>query len=145
MVTGFIEKILRKIKNTSDSNDSQDVAEIVQLVSVSLYFDKLVTKDELNKAQQIVSILFDSDANYVFNQIKENLEKYKEEFWLFQKDKDEVLRKILVENKWIYAEYMIEIFKSDGISASENEYVHRLKKLVDERKSLLKDLGIKVD
>jgi hypothetical protein len=40
---------------------------------------------------------------------------------------------------------MIEIFKSDGGSASENEYVHRLKKLVDERKSLLKDLGIKVD
>jgi hypothetical protein len=145
MVTEFIEKILRKIKDSSDSNDSQDVAEIVQLISVSVYFDKLVTKDELNKARQIVTILFDTDASYVFNQIKENLEKYQEEFWICQKDKDEVLRKILVENKWLYAEYMIEIFKSDGISVSENEYVHRLKKVVDERKSLLKDLGIKVD
>lgn len=144
MFNNFISSILAKLKAGRDGNDSEDVAEIVQLISVSLFFDNKVTKKELERAEHIIFSIYDSDAKYVLNLTNERLKSYHNEYWLFKNDKEEIIKKILLEGRWIYAEYMISIFEADGLAVSEHEYIGKLKKLVEDRKTLLNELGIKV-
>lgn len=145
MFSDILYNIFKRFNSNLNGNDSEEVAEIVQLIAVSLFFDSKVTTKELEKADEIVNKIYGTDSKYVLKEVKEKLELYNDEYWAFNKDKEAILSKILVDGKWLYAEYMVEIFKSDGIAQSENEYVSKLENIVRDRKHLLNEFGIKVD
>lgn len=145
MFDNLFYNVLKKFNSNLNGNDSEEVAEIVQLVAVSLFFDSKVTTKEFDKAQEIVNNIYGSDSKYVLKEVKDKLELYNNEHWAFIKDKETIMSRILVDGKWLYAEYMVGIFKSDGIAQKEKEYITKLENIVNDRKHLLQEFGIGVD
>lgn len=141
----FYKSFFNKLRiKFSNDTEKEAIEKIVKLISVSLYYDNRVTLEEIKKATDIIDKSFFEDTNFIISLVKSRLNRYVEEFWEYKKDKEEILKEILVDGNWLYADYMVEIFKSDGVSAIEGEIINQLISLVNQRKILLKELGLNI-
>lgn len=137
------EKFLLNIKSSLvNKNDMEEINEVVKLLAVSLYYDKKVTEMEEKEAQKIIHSIFDADSFFVLQLVNAKIDSYVKEFWCFKKDSDYVLKKIIDEGNWTYAEYMVNIFEADGVSSDENKVIGLLSQLVNTRKILFRELGL---
>lgn len=139
----IFDKIFIKISQMmTNENDLEEMNEIAKLLAVSLYFDKKVTVKEFEETKNIIRDTFDTDEVLVSLMVQEKLESYIDGFWNYEKDCDYIMKKILIEGNWLYAECMADIIQADGVSNSENQTLRKLNEIIEARNILLKKLGL---
>ncbi len=142
---GFFGTIITELKlGFKDSELQNEIKFLSKVISVALYLDKKVTIKEIFKAKNIIQDEMGEDWKITWDNILIYIEKYKETStkWLFTKNKEEVIEKILVEKKYLYAQYLIDILQADGIREEEKIYYNKLSELIKKHKELLAIKGL---
>lgn len=142
---GFFGTIITELKlGFKDGSLQDEIRFLSKVISVALFLDKKITLKELKEAKEIIKIEMCEDWELTWNNILIYIEKYKDEStkWMFVKNKEEVLNKIISERKYLYAEYLVSILKSDGIKEEEKYYLDKLNEIIRKHKELLSNKGL---
>lgn len=142
---GFFGTIITELKiGFKDSALQDEIIFLSKVISVGLFLDKKITLKELQEAKDIIKKEIGEDWEITWKNILIYIEKYKEEStkWMFVKNKEEVLNKIISERKYLYAEYLVSILKSDGVKEEEKYYLEKLNEIVKKHKELLSSKGL---
>lgn len=141
---GLLKKIATTLrKQILDKDELGEFDSFADMIAVGIFYDKTITASEKEKAKEIIDEVFGDDAKFVFNLVMIKVEEFDKKNYVFEKIKDNVLRKIVAQNRWEYAEYLIKVFESDGVSSEEAEAMLDLKKIIQHRKALMNKLGLK--
>ena len=142
---GFFGTIITELKlGFKDSELQNEIKFLSKVIIVALYLDKKVTIKEIFKAKKIIQDEMGEDWKITWDNILIYIEKYKETStkWLFTKNKEEIIEKILVEKKYLYAQYLVDILQADGIREEEKIYYNKLSELIKKHKELLAIKGL---
>lgn len=142
---GFFGTIITELKiGFKDESLQTEIRFLSKVISVGLYLDKKISIKELREAKEIIKKEMVEDWEITWNNILIYIEKYKDDStkWIFVKNKEDVLNKIISERKYLYAEYLVSILKSDGIKEEEKYYLEKLKEIIKKHKDLLSNKGL---
>lgn len=117
---------------------SEEQKMLIKILAVGVWADKMVHKDEVKKVKDILATINDKNIKnieIIEQHVSERIETYTVQNWLFQQEREEVIKKILRERNWDYAEYLLLIFKADNIiTDEEDEIIKNLNHLIEAKK-----------
>lgn len=142
---GFFGTIITELKlGFKDIALQKEIIFLSKVISVALYLDKAITIREIKEAKKIIKDEMGDDWKITWDNILIYIEKYKDDEtkWLFTKNKEEVFDKIVDEKRYLYAKYLINILKADGINEEERKYFEKFRNLVQKHDELLASKGL---
>lgn len=142
---GFFKALLTEIKLSFKGSELQnEIVFLSKVLSVGIYLDKKITTLELDKAKDITIDEMGEEWGITWDNVLVYLKKYRnvEEKWLFSKNKDYVLEKIISESRYSYAKYFIEVLEADNIKDEERDFFERLSAFVKKHEELLSAKGL---
>jgi uncharacterized tellurite resistance protein B-like protein len=137
--------LLQQLSNTikeSLSNDDKLIIleELATLIAIGIWTDKKVREEELIEGETIIEKILEnhSDIEFTEDKVTSQLKKFQEDNKYFCQKKSELIVNIIINAKYDYAEYIIDIFKADGeIAPEEKEFVDELSTYLNIKDSLL--------
>lgn len=137
--------VLQKVSNSIQvsmkrSNSAIVLDDLATLVAVGIWADKKVKEEELTEGESIIEKILDNRNDIAFTEdlITQHLERFHEDSTFFKLKKSELIENIITNANYEFAEYIIAIFKADGVvTIEEKEIVEELSKYLDVKDSLL--------
>ena len=137
------EKIISNIKKAFTEEDKQEGMDlIVKTLAVAIFTDRIIRKEEIKELRKLISNIVEQDMLFeekdkalLESLVKVKLNDYKAHAWKLQKDSTEIVKYIIDNGEWVLAEYIIKIYKSDGILTDEEKaIVNALNTILDAKK-----------
>ena len=137
--------LLQQLSNTIRESLGSDeklilLEELATLVAIGIWTDKKIREEELIEGETIIQKILDnqSDIDFTEDKVTIELQKFKKDSKYFCHKKSELVVDIIINAKYDYAEYIIDIFKSDGeIAPEEKEFVDELSTYLNIKDSIL--------
>ena len=116
------------LKSVNDFNNMEEINEIVKLFSVSLF---------LYNRKYDLKELIEKEHDFIMLHLIAKLSSYEKEIWVFQKDKNSVLKRILLDGNWSNSEFLLDIFDLIDV---DDKILITLKRILRQRKFILNEM-----
>ncbi len=116
------------LKSVNDFNNMEEINEIVKLFSVSLFL--------YNKKYDLKELI-EKEHDFIMFHLIAKLSSYEKEIWVFQKDKNSVLKRILLDGNWSNSEFLLDIFDLIDV---DDKILITLKSILRQRKFILNEM-----
>ena len=113
------------LSSVSNFNNMEEINEVVKIFSVLLF----LYKKDIN-----LKTIVNKEYDFILLQIEKRLSSYNHEIWVFEKDKNYILKKILLDGNWSYGKPLMDTF---DLFEANDIVLSSLKEILDQRKFIL--------